>query len=233
MRRAMRIPELAQRDRFVRRAVLQRGVWAVDGEDGLGRVASPSGGSREVTLFWSNEAEAGRWSELIAKNPRVKKISTNAFIADVLPELEELGRTVGLDWSSAPLEVELGADDLVLRLRHAYVELFLLHARRDETVWMLEDTDGPALLVAQHHTGRLMLPCWASRSEAEQRIEGPWAKMLAVEIPLTNFVSATLPWLKDQGWLVAPGYVQGGSTMEIEPGELARRIEPEAFAISA
>ena len=233
MRAVMRIPELAQRDRFVRRAVLLRGVWAVVGEDGLGRVASPSGGNREVTLFWSNELEAARWSEVIAKNPRVKKIPTNEFITDILPKLAELGRMVGVDWTSAPLEVELDPKDLDIRLRHACVEMFFQRARSDRSVWMLEDADGPALLVAKLHAGRLMLPCWGSRAEAEQRIEGPWAKMLAVEIPLTNFVSTTLPWLKQQDWLVAPGHAPGGSTVEIEPGELARRIEPEAFAISA
>ena len=131
MRAVMRIPELAQRDRFVRRAVLLRGVWAVVGEDGLGRVASPSGGNREVTLFWSNELEAARWSEVIAKNPRVKKIPTNEFITDILPKLAELGRMVGVDWTSAPLEVELDPKDLDIRLRHACVEMFLQRARSD------------------------------------------------------------------------------------------------------
>jgi hypothetical protein len=35
MHGAMRIPELSQRDRFVRRAVAQKCVWAVAGKDGL------------------------------------------------------------------------------------------------------------------------------------------------------------------------------------------------------
>lgn len=233
MHGAMRIPELSQRDRFVRRAVAQKGVWAVSGEDGLARVASPDNPGCEVTLFWSNEAEASRWADVLAVNPRVKMIPINEFIGEVLPKVAELGRLVGLDWSADPIECEVDPNDLISRMRHEGVESFLQRARLHNSVWMLEDPQGPALLVAQHHASRLMLPCWASRAEAEMRIEGPWSDMIAVEIPLHNFVHATLPWLVDQNWLVAPGYAPGGDTMEIPPLDLVRRIEPEALAKTA
>ena len=233
MHGAMRIPELSQRDRFVKRVIAQRGAWAVAGEDGLARVASPDNPGYEVTLLWSNEAEARRWSDVLVTNPRIKMIPCNELIADVLPKLAELERFVGLDWSSEPIECEVDPNDLIARMRHEGVESFLQRSRLHHSVWMLEDANGPALLVAQHHTGRLMLPCWSSRAEAETRIEGPWADMLSVEIPLHNFVHATLPWLVDQNWLVAPGYTPGGDTMEMEPLDLVRRIEPEALAKTA
>ena len=233
MHGAMRIPELSQRDRFVRRAVAQKGVWAVAGEDGLARVASPDNPGQDVTLLWTAESEARRWADVLVKNPRVKMIPLNDLIADVLPKLAELDRLAGLDWSADPIECEVDPNDLIARMRHEGVESFLQRTRLHGSVWMLEDADGPALLVAHHHPNRLMLPCWASRSEAEARIEGPWYEMLAVEIPLHNFVHATLPWLVDQNWLVAPGYAPGGDTMEIEPLDLVRRIEPEALAKSA
>lgn len=230
---AMKIPELSQRDRFVRRAVAQKGVWAVAGEDGLARVDSPDNPGYEVTLLWASQTEANRWADVLVTNPRVKFIPLNELISDVLPKLAELNRFVGLDWSAEPIECEVDPNDLIARMRHEGVEAFLQRVRLHSSVWMLEDANGPALLVAHQNRNRLMLPCWASRAEAEARIEGPWAEMLAVEIPLHNFVHATLPWLVDQNWLVAPGYVPGGETMELSPLDLVRRIEPEAIARSA
>ena len=228
MQLAMRIPELSQRDRFVRRAIAQKGVFAIAGEDGLARVASPSDPLREVTLFWTSEAEAQRWADVLARNPRVKFITTNEMIGEVLPRLEGLGRMVGVDWSAEPVEGEIEPNDLIARLRHEGIESFLQRARVRRAVWMLEDTNGPALLVSQHKSGQLMLPCWASRLEAEARIAGPWSEMLAVEIPLASFVAVTLPWLAEQGWTVAPGHAAGADTIEVVPAELARRFEHEA-----
>ncbi len=229
----MRIPELSQRDRFVRRAVARKGVWAVASEEGLACVSSPDNPSHDVTLLWTADTEALRWADVLAKNPRVKMIPLNDLIADELPKLAELNRFVGLDWSADPIECEVDPNDLIARIRHEGVESFLQRTRLHGSVWMLEDADGPALLVAHHHPNRLMLPCWASCAEAEARIEGPWADMLAVEIPLQNFVHTTLPWLVNQNWLIAPGYTPGGHTMEIPPLDLLRRTEPEAFAKSA
>ncbi|MCB1506268.1 MAG: DUF2750 domain-containing protein [Hyphomicrobiaceae bacterium] len=233
MQTAMRIPELSQRDRFIRCVVANKGVWAVAGEDGLVRVASPSDPTRQVTLFWTSEAEARRWADVLTAHPRVKMIPSNEFIGEVLPKLSELGRLVGVDWSAEPIEVEIEAMDLASRLRQEGVESFLQRARLSRSVWMLEDADGPAVLVSQDRSGQLVLPCWASAPEAEARIEGPWSEMLAIEIPLANFVAVTLPWLADQGWKVAPGHNLGADTIEINPAELSRRIEPEALAQSA
>lgn len=228
MHGAMKIPELSQRDRFVRRAIAHKGVWAVAGEDGLARVTSPDNPGQKVTLFWSNEAEAKRWADVLTVNPRVKMIPVNELIGEVLPKLTELDRMVGLDWSAEPIECEVEPNELIARLRHESVESFLQRARLHHSVWMLEDANGPALLVAHHHPGQLMLQCWAAHAEAEARIEGPWSEMLAVEIPIANFVSVTLPWLSEQGWLVAPGHSPGADTMEMRPADLLRRIEPAA-----
>lgn len=230
MQLAMRIPELSQRDRFVRRAIAQKGVFAISGEDGLARVASPGDPLREVTLFWVSETEAQRWADVLARNPRIKFITTNELIAEVLPRLDGLGRMVGVDWSAEPVEGEIEPNDLIARLRHEGIESFLQRARVRRAVWMLEDASGPALLVSQHKPGQLMLPCWATRLEAEARIVGPWTEMLAVEIPLPSFVSVTLPWLTEQGWMVAPGHAAGADTIEIIPAELARRLEHELTA---
>lgn len=229
MQFAIRIPEIAQRDRFVKRAVAQKCVYAVAGEDGLARVASPHN-KREVTLFWTSQAEAERWADVLTVNPRVKQISTGALIADVLPRLYSLDRAVGMDWTSDPIEAEIDPMELAQRLRQEGVETFLQRARLRRAVWMLEDANGPALLVSHKGNGQLVLPCWATRGEAETRIEGPWRDMLAVEIPLANFVSMTLPWLVQQGWQVAPGHAEGAGCIEMMPSDLARRFEPETVS---
>lgn len=223
-----RIPELAHRDRFIRKAVGQRNVYVVAGEDGLARVTSPADPKREVTLMWTSEEEAARWADVLTANPRVKPIDIGGLVSDVLPKLASLSRTVGLDWSSEPLEVEIDPLDLAARMRQEGVEIFLQRARLRRTVWTLEDANGPALLVSQRSETQLVLPCWATRAEAETRIEGPWADMLAAEIPLDNFVALTLPWIAEQGWLVAPGHAEGASSVELSANELARRIAPGA-----
>ncbi|MGD9783981.1 MAG: DUF2750 domain-containing protein [Hyphomicrobiaceae bacterium] len=231
MQHALRIPELAHRDRFVRRAASQRHVFAVSGEDGLARVASPLDPKREVTLFWTNEAEALRWADVLTENPRVKTITLGALIADVLPRLASYSRHVGLDWTADPIEVEIDALDLEIRLRQECVETFLQRARLRRGVWTLEDANGPALLVSQRSDTQLVLPCWATRAEAEARIEGPWREMISVEIPLASFVTQTLPWVAGQGWLVAPGHAEGSGTVELAPSELMRRLQPEAVSV--
>ncbi|MFN3869138.1 MAG: DUF2750 domain-containing protein [Hyphomicrobiaceae bacterium] len=228
MQLAIRIPEIAQRDRFVKRAVAQKHVFAVAGEDGLARVTSPHDPRREVTLLWTTETEAARWADVLTVNPRVKQIALGGLIADVLPRLYSLDRVIGMDWSAEPIEPEIEPMDLVQRLRLEGVDTFLQRVRLRRAVWMLEDANGPALLVSHKGDNQLVLPAWATRGEAEARIEGPWRDMIAVEIPLPNFISLTLPWLASQGWLVAAGHAEGASTIEMQPAELARRFAPEA-----
>ncbi len=228
MQPALRIPEIAQRDRFVKRAVSQKHVFAVAGEDGLARVASPHDPNREVTLLWTTEAEAARWADVLAANPRVKQIGISGLIADVLPKLYTLERSVGVDWSAEPVEPEVEPMDLVQRMRQEGIDAFVQRSRLRRAVWMLEDINGPALLVSQKSQNQLVLPCWATRPEAEARIQGPWRDAVAVEVPLPNFVKLTLPWLEEQGWLVAAGHAEGAGTIELQPADLGRRFVPEA-----
>ena len=166
MQLAYRIPEMTHRDRFIRKAASQRTVYAVAGEDGLARVASPANPKREVTLLWTNEAEAVRWADVLTENPRVKALAVGELIADVLPRLAGLSRHVGLDWSADPIEVEIEPNELAQRLRQESVESFLQRARLRRGVWTLEDANGPALLVSLKSDTQLMLPCWATRAEA-------------------------------------------------------------------
>ncbi|MEW5964414.1 MAG: DUF2750 domain-containing protein [Pseudomonadota bacterium] len=218
------IPEIAQRDRFIRRIVGQRMVFCVAGEDGLARVDSRHFRGRQATLVWSARAEAERWASTLVAHPRLKEIPLGAFLAEVLPTLAGLKRLVAPDWSADPIEVELQPMDLAERVRLEAVEAFVQRVKVRRAAWMLEDSSGPALLVSATRADQLFLPCWSSRREAETRIEGPWKDMLAVEIPLDNLLSMTLPWLDQRGWLIAPDHCEGAGALELAPAELKARF---------
>lgn len=218
------IPEIAQRDRFIRRVVAQQAVYAIAGEDGLARVDSRHFKGRQTTLVWSTREEAERWSGSLVANPRIKDIPLGAFLSEVLPALAGLKRLVGPDWSAEPVEGELQPLDLAERIRLEAVETFVQRAKLRQAVWMLEDSTGPALLVSATRSDQLFLPCWSSRRLAEARIEGPWKDMLAVEIPLPNFLTMTLPWLAERGWLVAPEHTEGAGALEFAPADLKLRF---------
>lgn len=223
-----RIPEIAQRDRFLKRVVASGIVYAVAGEEGLARVPSRRLKGREVTLLWSSRAEAERWSSVVAKNPRIKELPLAEVLAGLLPSLTSAKRLIGPDWSSDPVELELEPGDLGERLRLEALEAFVLKARTGGTVYMLEDTSGPALLVSATRPDLLFLPCWADRDSAEARIEGPWRDMMALEIPLESFVRHKLVWLAERGFLVAPDHRPGAGALELQPEDLAARLLPKA-----
>lgn len=220
-----RIPELNQRDRFIKRAVAQRMVYAISGEEGLGRVPSQRHRGREVTLFWTNRKSAERWADVIAQKPRVKEITIDALLGEVLPALARLNRLAGPDWGSDPIEPELDAADLGERLRREVVDGFVERTSHTRKVYVLEDTTGPALLVSASQPGGLVLPLWSERAFAEARIEGPWAEMMSVEVPLQSFTQKTLLWLQDRGWLAGPDHMIGPGATEIAPAALKSRFK--------
>jgi hypothetical protein len=224
MRAGPRIPEISQRDRFIRRAVAQRTVYAIAGEEGLARVPSRRFRDREVTLFWSSRTEAERWAPVVASNPRIKELPLAAVMTDVLPALSGLHRYAGTDWGAEPVEAEVDPLDLCERLRNETLDTFVAKARLSRKVYMLEDASGPALLVAASRPDTLMLPCWSQRAAAEERIEGPWRNMTAIEFPLETFLDRTLRWLTERGYLVSPDHWLGSAALELQPGEVARRL---------
>lgn len=221
-----RIPEIAQRDRFVRHAIAHRAVFAVAGEDGLARVPSQRRRGRHVTLLWSARAEAEHWAPVLAENPRVKELPLSALFADVLPALAGLNRLVGPDWCADPAEAEIDPADLAERLRMRALEAFVTRARISRALWVLEDASGPALLVSAACSGRFMLPCWSDRTLAAARREGPWAGMAVSSVALESFLAATLPWLAERGWSVAPEHTEGPGALELAADEMAARLAP-------
>ena len=94
MNQGPRIPELAQRDRFVRRAVQEWRVYTLADEERAG-VASTRSVGRTVQLFWSSPLEAKRWAEALAGADQLQEIPLQEFAAahagselDLDPDLE-------------------------------------------------------------------------------------------------------------------------------------------------
>jgi hypothetical protein len=226
MLQSPRIPELSQRDRFVKRVAAQRMVYVVAGAEGLGRVPSQRHRGREVTLFWTNRKAAERWADVVAAAPRIKEIALDALIGEVLPALHRMHRLAGPDWGAEPVEPELDAAELAERLKREVVEGFAERVRATRKVYLLEDGAGPAMVVSAVRSDTLVLPCWSERESAESRIEGPWADMLAVEIPLASFNERTLGWLDGRGFLVGPDHLVGPGTTELVPADLRRKLGP-------
>lgn len=220
--------EIAQRDRFLTRVVAQRAVYVVLGEEGLARVASRRLKGREVTLLWSVREEAQRWASVVSENPRVKELTLGELLSGVLPKLSELRRFVGVDWTSDSVEPESDASDVAERLRVASLERFVRLVKETGQVWTLEDGNGPAFVLSATRADLFVLPCWADRATAENRIldriDGPWRDMMALEIPLATFIEKKLPWLASQGRLVAPEHLEGAGALELEPPDLASQL---------
>ena len=226
------IPEIGQRDRFIKRAIEGRAIYAVAGEDGLARVSSQHNDEMEVTLMWSKPGEAERWADVIAANPRVKQLTIAEVLADILPALPKLNRVVGLDWNSNPIEGEFAADVVAEHLRTQAIEGFVRQVKEASEVFILEDSAGPAMMVSKQDESRQFMPVWSSRGEAEARIEGPWANMMAMNIPLTNFLALTLPWLEERQSNVCPDHASGAGTLELTPKELSARLSERVKSVA-
>jgi len=215
---------VALRHGFIRKVGRSGAVWVVAGSEGLARVPSQRWKGREVTLMWSERENAERWASSVTDRPRIKQLSLLDLHVEVLPALEHLKRFVGTDWGPDPVEPEIEARELGERLRLEAVDEFIARVAGQQKLYILEDSDGPAMMVSQQDEGQRTLPCWATWEEAEARIEGPFREMLSVSIPLSSFLERTLPWLESEGRRVAPAHFWGPGAIELEPADIAERL---------
>lgn len=216
---------LALRNGFVRKVGSTGKVWVVAGTEGLARLPSQRWKGREVTLMWSDAVEAERWASTVADRPRIKELTLLDLFVEVLPALERLKRFVGTDWGPDPIEPEIEARELGERLRLEAVDDFVARVAGSRKLYILEDGEGPAMMVSQQDPSQRTLPCWATWEEAEERIEGPFRDMLSCSIPLASFIERTLPWLESEGRRVAPAHFWGPGAIELEPADLAERLK--------
>lgn len=214
--------ELSQR--FLRRAVSARTVFAVACEQGLARVRSRHFRGREVALLWSAVEPAERWAAVLDGQARVKQVPLAEALADMLPALFAHQRLAGVDWTGEAAEPELDPRDLAERLRSELLESFMARAVAFGAVWTLGDALGPVMLASTTRRNALVMPCWSDERQADARREGPWAETEPVRIRLDDFLARTLVSLEAQGSQVAPEHILGAGSFELEPGDLKLRI---------
>lgn len=218
-------PRLAHAvDDFTRKIAASRQVWSVAGAEGLARVASPTRRGREVTLFWSEQAEAERWASSIARTPRVKPIWLTDFLKDVLPKLQELHRAVGTNWTAEPCEPEVEPFDLARRIRNELVAAFVRDAIMGDAVFILEDDSGPTFAASSSIANTLVLPVWARVEDIEPHRTGFWSEMAISPIPIATLLDRTLTWLDGIERRVAPCYTPGMAVNELKAADLAERL---------
>jgi hypothetical protein len=234
MLNAPRIPELAQRDRFVRRAVSEARVLTLADEENAS-VPSQKVAGRTVQLFWSSPIEAGRWAEALAGNNELQEIALETFAADILPGIATAKGFAGTDWVSDPIEAEIDPRDLLIRLKMEAVPAYAAAVRDKGEVYLAGGAEGPMLTPgAQKPRSVDRLPVlsadrlhvFANRADAEAHMKNLSAKRVIVD-PVANFVASTLPWLAGERHPVMIEPIRGAGFIEVKTADLAARLAGE------
>jgi len=219
-----RIPELGQRDRFVKRTVKEGRVFTLADEQSA-CVPSQKSAGRTVQLFWSCPKEAKRWAKALAGEDGLQEISLLDFAGGILPGLKSGKGLAGTDWVSDPIEPEVEPADLLLRLKMEAVLVFLALVSERGAVFMAEDEDGPQLLpLARRGVERLALYIFPVRSEAERLMKRVTPGKRIIADPIADFRSSTLPWLAERGHLVVLEPIPGAGSVELEAADVASRL---------
>jgi Protein of unknown function (DUF2750) len=220
------IPELVQRERFIKRVLANGTVSFVSGKDGWACVPFRNNPAIEVVLFWSNAAEARRWADVVTSEPSIHEIALPALLIQVLPMLAERRCLIGPDWSTDPADPIIDAHELADRIWRERTELFFANARETNAVWVLESAAGPAFLPSQRQQGKEYLPVWASREDAAAHIAGSWAVKRPIAVSLSVFADRYLPYLDQRGWFAGPEPMPGAGTRELTASEFSLRAFP-------
>lgn len=228
MQNPARIPDLVNRERFIKRVLANGGVSFVAGSDGWACVPFRHDASREVVLFWSSRKEAEKWAPVVATDPSVHDIALDTLLGEVLGMLASRRCLIGIDWSSDPTDPIMDATDLANRLRRERGEQFVATVRASQTVWVLESASGPATLPSVRVPGRECLPVWTTREAAVANIGGAWSVKRPIGVSLAVFADRYLPFLDQRGWLVGPEPLALAGTTELTPAELSMRVFPSA-----
>lgn len=226
MLNAPRIPELAQRDRFVRRAVGEGRVLTLADEENAS-VPSQKVAGRTVQLFWSSPIEAGRWAEALAGNRELQDISLEVFATDILPGIATAKGFVGTDWVSDPIEAEIDPRDLLIRLKTEAIPLYAAAVREKGEVYLVGNVEGPMLTPGtQKPRSADRLHVFASRTDAEVHMKKIGGKRVMAD-PVANFAASTLSWMSDLGLPVVIEPIRGAGFIEVKIPDLAARLTGE------
>lgn len=219
-----RIPELAQRDRFVKRAVKEGRVFTLADEQSA-CVPSQRTPGRTVQLFWSCPKEAKRWAKALSGEDGLQEIALVELAADILPGLKSGKGIAGTDWVSDPIEPEIEPLDLLLRLKTEAVNAYLGLVFERGEVYMAEGEDGPQLLpMFRRGVERHALYIFPVRSEAERLMKRVTPGKRIIADPIPDFANSTLPWAAERGHLLVLEPIPGAGPIEIEAADLASRL---------
>lgn len=207
---------------FMRAVATSREVWIVNGDDGYGRVALPSGEGqhRKVTLFWSNPEEPELWSDLLALKPRIEGVPPDVLVMEMLPLLRQLGHTIGVDWTSEPIEAELSVDEFDRQIRVAMADAFTAQARGTGSVWLM--TEDRQLATVTLDDGTKVLPVWSNRAEAHHTLahrRGATQRAL-VRVAVGELLTRHLVDAATQRLRVAPAFLPGPAAVHMAAWEL-------------
>ncbi|MGQ0456531.1 MAG: DUF2750 domain-containing protein [Hyphomicrobium sp.] len=218
-----RIPELAQRDRFVRRAVAEGRVLTLADEESAS-VPSQKFPGRTVQLFWSSPIEARRWAEALTGDSALQEIPLTSFAADILPGLRVATGLAGADWVSDPIEAEIDPADLLLRLKAEGLGAALAgYAARGE-VFVVTGESGPWLEPgAVRGSPAPRLSIFADQATAARHIEKCGGLSVTAD-PLADFRASTLPWAIARGCVVALEPIAGAGPLDVKAADLAERL---------
>jgi Protein of unknown function (DUF2750) len=220
---APRIPELGQRDRFVRRAVKEGRVVTLADEE-QASVPSQKYPGRTVQLFWSSPIEAKRWAEALTGDPRLQDISLATFAADILPGLRAAKGLAGVDWVADPIEAEADAADLQLRLKSEAIGGYLKAAAGRGELYLVAGDDGPLLQQATRRGAALnLLHIFTARADAERFMKKLNARKIIAD-PFADFAASTLPWAAERGHTLVLEPIPGAGAYEISAISLRARL---------
>lgn len=226
MHNPTRIPDLVNRERFIKRVLANGGVSFVSGDDGWACVPFKQDPARDIVLFWSSRLEAARWADVVATNAKIHDVALPSLIADVLPMLAERNCLVGSDWSTSPADPVLSPDDLSVRIWRERGEQFISTVRDSNSVWLLESAAGPAMLPSGREAGKDYLPVWTTREAAAHNITGSWSVKRPIAVSLPVFFERYLPFLEQRGCFIGPEPMPHAGTKELTPAEFSMRAQP-------
>jgi hypothetical protein len=224
-----RIPELAQRDRFVRRAVNEGRVLTFADEE-TASVASQKVRGRTVQLFWSSTIEATRWAEALAGNNELQEIALATFASDLLPGIAKAKGLVGTDWVSDPIEAEIDPVDLQIRLKTEAMALYLKAMCKSGEIYFVSDDAGPRLTPAGPWSGPdNLLYVFAARSDAERHMQQTGGQRVIAD-PIIDFIGGTLAWAATRARAIAIEPIAGAGLLEIKVADFGRQLAAAAGA---
>jgi hypothetical protein len=218
-----RIPELAQRERFIRRVVTEGAVITLADEENAS-VPSQKYPGRTVQLFWSSPVEAKRWANALSGDGKLQTLTLETFAADILPGMAAAKGLVGADWVADPIEAEIDPADLLLRLKTECLPEFYDRLKAASELYMLARDGQPVIEVARR--GRVETNGFAiftSRVEAEAEAKRESGLHVAADA-YGDFVSSTLPWAAERGLHISVQPLFGAGSIDVAAPDLLKRI---------